>query len=193
LAAHGVTGGEKISVRSAPWAVYIGDAFAPDESFGCSGSIIDASHILTAAHCLFNLSGIFTKPSRLTVVAGVSDFRRPGATDARQERRVRSMRVYPGYFSREPPKWSDIVHDLAVLELSRPLDLSGPTARSVALASPGDVPSGGSRVAFAGFGRTNPRGGDGPLELLHARIIPRKECTIIDGILCASSVDGENC
>jgi hypothetical protein len=191
--ASAATGGQKISVRAAPWAVHIQDAIGPDESYDCSGSIIDESHVLTAAHCLFDLSGVFTKPERLTVVAGVSDFRHPRATDARQERRVRSMRVYPGYFSRDPQQWSDIVHDLAVLELARPLDLSGPTAGAVVLASAGDAPATGSQVAFAGFGRIYPSGGDGPLVRLLGHILARSDCTIVDGILCASSVHGRDC
>jgi hypothetical protein len=193
LAAHGLTGGEKISVRSAPWAVHVHDEFAPHKGYECSGSIIDASHILTAAHCLFDRAGRFTKPSRLSVVAGVSDFRRPRATDARQERAVRSMRVYPGYVSRDPAVWSDIIHDLAVLELARPLDLAGPTARAVALTPAGYLPPDRSPVALAGFGITRPHGDDGPLTQVRAQIVSRSACSGIAGIVCATATSGWVC
>jgi hypothetical protein len=193
LAAHGLTGGEKISVRSAPWAVHVHDEFAPHKGYECSGSIIDASHILTAAHCLFDRAGRFTKPSRLSVVAGVSDFRRPRATDARQERAVRSMRVYPGYVSRDPAVWSDIIHDLAVLELARPLDLAGPTPRAVALTPAGYLPPDRSPVALAGFGITRPHGDDGPLTQVRAQIVSRSACSGIAGIVCATATSGWVC
>jgi hypothetical protein len=191
--ADGVVGGQKISVRSAPWAVFIRDSFGPSESYICSGTIIDASHVLTAAHCVFSVSGVFTRPSRLKVEAGISDYRRPRATDARQDRAVRSIRVYPGYVSRDPPTLSDTAHDLAVLTLSQPLDLSGPNARAAALAPARTPAPYGAEAMVAGFGRNTPsRATDGPLILLRLRVATRSNCAG-SGVLCASSASGGTC
>src|SRR4051812_44652350 len=81
-----VVGGEPISVRSAPWAVVV--RVSGGGGIGtCSGAIIDASDVVTAAHCMVTPDG-FAYPFRVTVVAGVSNFTHPAATDREQSRTV---------------------------------------------------------------------------------------------------------
>jgi hypothetical protein len=146
-----VVGGDTIQVQTAPWTVYVQQTVG-NQRFLCTGSVVDASHILTAAHCLFNDNGVLAPPSAFQVRAGVSNFSSPLASDLEQDRGVSSFRVHPGYV------WSGRAapDDVAVLALVSPLDLSGPAVQAVALPSPGATfPDGGS-VGIAGFGRQNP-------------------------------------
>jgi secreted trypsin-like serine protease len=106
--------------------------------FICSGSVIAPTKILTAAHC-----AVDTSPSRLTVVAG-----RQSLTNGTQGEviNVGSVSVHPDYGS--------VLHDLAVLTLTRPTSVP-----PIALAAPGEdaaVSTAGTILQVAGFGDRNP-------------------------------------
>ncbi|GEM_PF-1541155 len=143
-----VIGGTTIQVQAAPWAVFVRQTTATG-SLQCSGTIIDALHVVTAAHCVHNLSGQEASITSLSVRAGISSYTSPAAGDAEQDRGVSSLRVHPGYV------WSTGASpdDVAVLALSDPLDLSGPAVQAVALPNPGAPLPPHSAVALAGFGR----------------------------------------
>src|SRR6266404_516149 len=72
-AAGRVVGGTMIQIQSAPWTVFVTYHFGSTGAV-CTGSVLDASHILTAAHCLYDPSGILAQPSSVSVQAGVSNF-----------------------------------------------------------------------------------------------------------------------
>lgn len=150
-AAPRVVGGKAIAVASAPWAVYIQDE-TPAGVLACSGSIIAASRILTAAHCVYDESGKLAPPSHLSVLAGISNISVPAAGDAEQARDVSSFRIHPGY------SWASRIgpDDVAVLTLSTPLELHGPDVRSILLPAPGLPFPAGETVGLAGFGEQNP-------------------------------------
>jgi secreted trypsin-like serine protease len=93
--ASGVVGGDAVPVQSAPWAVSIRQTTRIG-SLLCSGAVLDPLHVLTAAHCVFDLNGSVAAPGSLTVRAGASNFSSPAAGDAQQERGVSSFRVAPG-------------------------------------------------------------------------------------------------
>src|ERR1700733_6935228 len=67
-----ITGGPAVvSTTEAPWSVLI-EAHADGQSMQCSGSILDATHILTAAHCTFDeATQQRISPREVTVTAGV--------------------------------------------------------------------------------------------------------------------------
>ena len=54
----------------------------------CSGVIIDALHVLTAAHCLYGDSNSPAPASQFTIEAGVSNFKDPSQNGTEQVRRV---------------------------------------------------------------------------------------------------------
>jgi hypothetical protein len=170
--ASGVVGGTATSVQSAPWAVSIRQT-TRSGSLLCSGAVLDPLHVLTAAHCVFDLNGAVAVPSALTVRAGTSNFTSPDAGDAQQERGVSSFRVHPSY------TWLTFLtpDDVAVLALSAPLDLGTPQVQAAPLPSGAGFYPDGASVTLAGFGRQSGGGApDGSLNALSGTVDEQGEC-----------------
>jgi len=193
-----IVGGTAIQIQAAPWTVFVQQRLAAT-GFLCTGSIVDSSHILTAAHCVYDDSGNLASASQLTVKAGVSNFSAPSSTDVEQDRTVSAVRVHPGYH------WTGNVEpdDVAVLTLSSPLDLSGPAAQTIALPSPNAPFPANAQVGVAGFGKQTPTAeASGSLSWTTATVDPQGSCSsspadgLIDnnGIaLCAGSPSSAVC
>jgi len=162
--AFGVVGGKTVSIKAAPWTVVVWEPNSPGHPryAACTGVIIDTRQILTAGHCV--MSGNSAEPmsaSAFTIEAGASDFKHALKTDHPQFREVSGVRVMPGYIAGS--KITDVNdvnaegHDLAVLTLSRPLDLNGDDARAAYLPSTHTrEPSRKTTLVMAGFGSENP-------------------------------------
>lgn len=148
-----IVGGTAIQVQSAPWTVFLTVSFGKDP-YDCTGSVIDASHVLTAAHCLYDNAGTLAQPDQIAVVAGTSNYNDPPSSRLVQRATVSSFRVHPGYtFETDAPD------DVAVLKLSKPLNLSGTAVRAVALPAPNTPFPTGAQVVIAGYGQENPIAG----------------------------------
>ena len=147
-AAPVVVGGTATQIQSAPWAVSLRQT-TKSGVLVCSGAVLDALHVLTAGHCVFDLNGAVAAPSTLSVRAGASNYTAPATGDAVQDRGVSSFRVPPGY------TWSTgaSADDVAILALSAPLDLSTPQVQAAPLPSEGGSYPYGAAVTLAGFGR----------------------------------------
>ena len=119
-----------------PWQVSLQD----DEGHFCGGSIVDASTIVTAAHCLEGVSA-----SDMTIRAGVSN-----ATDnTGQDRKVTSLDSHPQYARNE-------VGDIAIVKLSTPLTFNS-NVQPIALATPSDV-RGATTATVTGWGAVSEDG-----------------------------------
>jgi hypothetical protein len=194
-----VIGGSAIHVQAAPWTVFVEQDRSAHERFLCTGSIVDARHILTAAHCVFNERGDRATPAELTVKAGVSNFSVPLPTDAEQDRSVSALRVHPGY------RWTRFAapDDVAVLTLSQPLHLGGTAVRALHLPPPKAAFPSGAAVGIGGFGRDDPTThASGPLAWMTATIDAQGTCPSfrVTGplpynaiLLCASAVTAAVC
>jgi hypothetical protein len=146
---RGIVGGQGIAVSAAPWQVALVDTTHYDgpQQF-CGGSILDARHVITAAHCLKNPAAW----SADEVYAGTTQL-----YDPRQIARVSVRRSHPAFDA------STFANDVAVLTLATPLTLDGSTARAVELAS--TTPPDGTAVTVSGWGDTSNGGGNYPWEL----------------------------
>jgi hypothetical protein len=173
--ARAVIGGQPTQVQSAPWTAYVQFADSPDLVLRCTGAIVDASHVVTAAHCLKNEAGVAAQPSQMLVDAGLSNFAGPAATDAPQVMEVSAVRIHPGYAPNTGDP--DDPDDVAVLTLATPLDLSGAAVRAIALPAAGAPFPTGAPVTSAGFGRTDPSSSTaGPLNAMAATVDPQGLC-----------------
>lgn len=52
------------------WGVYFKTTLRWNGSPVCGGSILDANHVVTAAHCIHDRSGILLPPSFISIVVG---------------------------------------------------------------------------------------------------------------------------
>lgn len=115
-----IVGGVDADISAVPWQVAV-----MDQSWFqyCGGSIINESWILTAAHCEVAVGDkIGAAHSKLTTMR-----------TAGQIRTVVQAITYPGYVTSEQGK------DVMLVKLNAPLDLSGPNAKAIALATEADA------------------------------------------------------
>jgi hypothetical protein len=137
-----VVGGTPIPIESAPYQVLI----RLGADLGCGGSVLDATHVLTAAHCVVVPGQTVPRPpSQLTVMAGFTDTTAPPPPGS-QTVGVAEVRPHPFY--EEATKTDDV----AVLTLATALNLSGPRIKPIALAPVGGGPAPGAALGFSGYG-----------------------------------------
>ena len=169
--AERVIGGTTIQVQAAPWTVAIRQSVSGGALL-CTGSILDSLHVLTAAHCVYDLSGNLAPISSIGIRAGISNFNAPLPTDVEQDRGVSSYRVHPGYTL----STSISADDVAVLALSAPLDLSGPAVKAAPLPSGTSPFPADAQAQIAGFGRETASASDGTLNSTGVTIDAQGEC-----------------
>jgi len=151
--AGAVVGGHSVSsMADAPYQVAVVINKAPYQTVWCGGVIRDATHIMTAAHCVFDnalsSSGQPISPAAIQVVAGRANI----LSSAGTRQGVESISMDDDY---DPATFS---HDAAVLTLVGQLDVnSSPNIKSIELADD-DTWSNASVLApftVTGWGRTS--------------------------------------
>ncbi len=117
-------GGQGASIASFPFqvALYDPQAGSPAAGFFCGGVIIDATHVITAAHCVSGGVEQMAPSAGIEVLAGSTSLDPPDAGSVRDP--VQSSAVDSGY----DPVNSN--YDIALLTLAHPL-WSGSTAPNV--------------------------------------------------------------
>ncbi|MEV4421922.1 trypsin-like serine protease [Patulibacter sp. NPDC049589] len=162
-----IVGGTQIPITRAPYQASIETEGEGEEDTGvCGGTILDATHVLTAAHCTFDAEDpglAVDDPDAYAVYAGVTDFNAgldedyDPTTDPMQIKAVGGVARHPGYLG--PSSSTDLtrlIDDVAVLTLSEPLDLSTPNAQAAELPAAGPNPATGSVAFFSGYGFQDP-------------------------------------
>lgn len=171
----------------APWSVLVGPP--PGKSGNtCTGSITDAAHVLTAAHCVFVGPGQPLAPSALTVYAGASSFTQGADQDELQSRGVVNIRAFPSYAYR------DLSGDVALLEVSPPFSLGGPGVQPIPVVREGGRPAVGNLLRTFGFGLFADGQGDGVERYLDQQRIAQWRCASgAPSVLCTLSPSGSPC
>jgi secreted trypsin-like serine protease len=123
-----IVGGTNTTIDQNPWQVVI----TTNGGFPfCGGSIINASWVATAQHCVVGGNG------DMRVVAGIT---RVSQQATGQIRAFNAIATAPGFVD---PSTGD---DVALLHLAQPLDLSGPNARAIPLLTPADAAAGATNA-----------------------------------------------
>ncbi|KAI8127782.1 Serine protease SP24D [Lucilia cuprina] len=149
----------------------------------CGGSIISRNYVVTAAHCVTTGSGSTirnTSLSMMTIRAGSREVNSGGIIVG-----VSKVIVHPDY--------KNFNNDIAVIKLSKPLELSG-SIQPIALAK--QNPKSGVKVVTSGWGRLR-TGGDTPqiLQFNTLTSISNAECkrrigNVATSILCLGHTNG---
>ena len=110
-----IVGGQGASIASFPFqvALYDPQTGSPATGFFCGGVIVDATHVVTAAHCVSGGSHQVAPSAGIEVLAGSTSLDQLAAGSVRDP--VQSSAVDPGY---NPLSSND---DIALLTLTHPL------------------------------------------------------------------------
>ncbi|CAG9786651.1 unnamed protein product [Diatraea saccharalis] len=184
--------GEVASLGEFPHMVALGFDRGNGYQFDCGGALISASYVLTAAHCIINLERVEPTIIRAGVVQlGGNTF------DDKTDYRIAQSYVYPNY-SR-----SLKYHDIALLRLQRPVEISSTLNAACLYTSDADPDA---PVTVTGWGRTSTTQNLKSDILLKATIssVSRNQCAphynawrklprgIIPEQLCAVDPDGNS-
>jgi Trypsin len=191
-----IVGGSQISIEEAPSQVSVGAVFAYESHeyiLRCGGSILGASEVLTAAHCLYDpITELPIPASQIFVLAGASDFRLSESEG--QEATASEVRIHP-YFEYDYEGSELPADDVAVLRLAEPLTL-GSTAAAISMAPAGSLLQEGTAVKLAGFGSEIPEETpSGQLHLLGMSADYSRRCGgEADALfVCATAAGGSLC
>lgn len=150
----------------------------------CGASIINATHLLTAAHCV---EYSVDSPSRIEAVVGAH---RMSQVQDNQKITVSKITIHPKYES-----FPYLVHDIAILKLSESISANFTPIR---LASSNSDSKPGTIATVAGWGLTSFGGEDSdvlrkvdlPITTLNACRIAYDENSILNSMLCAGFKQG---
>ncbi|XP_037026767.1 trypsin-2-like [Bradysia coprophila] len=153
----------------------------------CGGTLIDASHVLTAAHCCTTQTGVVNGPSTYFLM-GNSLTVPPQISLSNQTRDATHVFVHPYYNS------NTMANDVAVIRVSPPFTFNT-TIRS-ATRTPSRPPS-NSNCSVAGWGTTSTDGAaSSSLRRVNVLTIDHTRCNRAygnihpTGMICAGTVEG---
>jgi len=190
-----IAGGSQIGIAGAPWQVEVFAEYASKKVLACGGAIIDATHILTAAHCTYRLeTSARLEASAFVMAAGIAPMtaHEIESNPAAQARFVSAVRVHPMF---QYSAGAGTPDDVAVLTLAKPLSFDA-TVQPVALAPAGASLQEGTAASLTGFGEQQ-YGVEGNSNLYSLSVtvaFPGRCGGEADAVfVCASSQSGSGC
>ena len=140
-----IVGGVDADIKNYSWQVALTNTSY--QQF-CGGSVIDKNWILTAAHCLENVSS----PGLIRIRSGVTN----RLHNTGQDRQVSEIILHPDYSN------NGYRFDAALVRLATPLDLTDPNVSKIPLVTPiwgiQGVADPGAMAAITGWGATSYNG-----------------------------------
>ena len=145
--ASAIQGGSTVSAASAPWLVAVLSRDKNGQEFICSGSVIAAKWILTAAHCVTEeADNSALSPSEIRVLGPGKSPDIAGAW----ERGIVPLAIYPSFLYTYTEDWYPWA-DIALIEL----DQTVPGAKILKLDAPTAKHAAGTNVRAYGWGVIN--------------------------------------
>nr|XP_023020913.1 proclotting enzyme [Leptinotarsa decemlineata] len=184
-----IVGGHNADVNEWPW---IAALFNGGRQF-CGGSLIDKTHILSAAHCVAHMSS--WDVARLTVRLGDHNIKTNSET-RHVEKRVKRVVRHRGFDSRT------LYNDIAILTLDSPIEFTQ-QIRPVCLPSGGSDHSGktGTVIGWGSLRESGPQ--PAVLQEVNIPIWTNRECKvkygpaapggIVEHMLCAGQANRDSC
>lgn len=111
-----IVGGED-ATGDWPWAALVEIDFGAQGRGACSGSLLSPDQVLTAAHCFFDENGEKVDATAITVHVGSA----PKGSPANQTRTASHTPSLPAEYDNNA---NPISHDIALIQLSSPVDVS---------------------------------------------------------------------
>jgi len=137
--AQAVVGGDPIPIEQAPWQAVV---YVEADNRLCGGAIVDASWIVTAAHCVVGFSA-----SQVDAHVGITELRQRTPENAVD---VSEVIVHPSWDANR------FRNDIALLKLAAPINLDG-TRRPIWVPVGLDAaqwPAAGTPASISGWGAT---------------------------------------
>lgn len=150
---HGeIVGGKPVKSGQFTFMVKLLYFIDDDRFFECGGSLIDASHVLTAAHCVTGDDGTPLVADGFVLVLGLVDWTKWHSCEATCVKSVSELDVHAGW---NPTTFQN---DAAVLKLESPVEEQ--TARPIPLVGSGTTQfdAAGQSTTVAGWGVTKVNG-----------------------------------
>lgn len=194
-----IVSGVKASISEIPWQVAI---FAEYESGGkevsslCGGTLIDLSHVMTAAHCAYDpATGKALPAASFVVVAGASAITAEEISNGTtvQARFVSAARIHPDF---DYSAGAGAADDVAVFNLALPVTETS-EVKPAMLPSSDVSPEVGADLLLSGYGEENPATQElnGNLYVIGTAVEPSRECGG-EGeavFICTSNTGGSAC
>ncbi|XP_050314409.1 proclotting enzyme-like [Anthonomus grandis grandis] len=185
-----IVGGHNADLNEWPW---IAALFNNGRQF-CGGSLIDSTHILSAAHCVAHMSS--WDVARLTVRLGDHNIK-TNSEVKHVEKRVKRVVRHKGFDSRT------LYNDIAILTLDSPVEFNS-VIRPVCLPSSGGRDWAGSTGTVIGWGSIRESGPQpSVLQEVNIPIWSNTECRqkyghaapggIVEHMLCAGRANKDSC
>ncbi|KAG7204572.1 hypothetical protein KM043_004995 [Ampulex compressa] len=157
---EGIVGGSYANPGEFPYQV----SLRVDRQHICGGSLISNRHVVTAAHCVYNI--VSAPYNNVEIVTGSTSLYRGGQTH-----RVKSVYYHSQYVPSASQSW---VNDVAVIILAAPLTVNA-YQRPITFAT--TCPEPGSVCILSGWGKVSANGPISP-------DLKKAYCTVLSGSEC---------
>jgi secreted trypsin-like serine protease len=198
-----IVGGHNAKISDYPFQVALlstdTSVYPPDNELMhqfCGGSILDATHVITAAHCLYDTvaPGQAAPASSLDVLAGTDTLVESGPPAGEPPIHVLATSFDPQY----DPNTTD--HDAAILTLASPISFG--TAEPISILGDQAFAQAGDAVNVSGWGITDPSDSNSyspDLQYVTTHVVDQATCNaayrgaITDRMICAGEAGKDSC